>query len=147
MLKIESIFPMINILIADDDVVDRELFSEGMQQTKRQYQLTEVSNGEELLTHLETTTIYPDLIVLDFNMPVKDGRETLKEIKANDKFKHIPVFVLSTSNAKFDVSLAYESGANLFMVKPHNFKSLVEMLSCLLTLLEKYVSFENSIKN
>ncbi len=138
---------MINILIADDDVIDRELFSEGMQQTKKEFNLAEVSNGEELLNHLENTTTYPDMIILDFNMPVKDGRETLKDIKASEKFRHIPVFVLSTSNAKFDVSLAYEFGANLFMVKPHNFKSLVEMLSCLMTLLEKYVSFKHNIKN
>lgn len=138
---------MIHILLADDDAVDRELFAEAMQQTKKSFILTEASNGEEVLNQLNNATSLPDIIILDLNMPVKDGRETLKEIKHIDKLKHIPVFVLSTSNAKFDITLAYEFGANLFMVKPHNFKSLTELLGCLITLLEKYVSFESSIKN
>jgi CheY-like chemotaxis protein len=130
----------LSILLADDDPVDRELFIEGMQETGWKFQVKEVENGEELLAHLMSVAKYPDLIILDLNMPVKDGRETLKELKNNELFRHIPVFILSTSSARFDVELACATGANLFLVKPHGFKEIVEMLNSLFTLFGKYVA-------
>lgn len=128
------------ILLADDDPVDRELFIEGMQETGWNFRVHEVENGEDVLAFLATGATHPDLIILDLNMPVKDGRETLKELKKNERFHHIPVFILSTSNARFDVELACSTGANLFLVKPHGFKEIVEMLNCLFTLFGKYVA-------
>ncbi|MEJ0034260.1 MAG: response regulator [Bacteroidota bacterium] len=71
----------VHLLLADDDAVDRELFSEALKSTRVKYKLDEVSGGEEVFTHLGTSNDKPDLIVLDLNMPVKDGRETLKELK------------------------------------------------------------------
>jgi CheY-like chemotaxis protein len=133
-------FKELSILLADDDPVDRELFIEGMNETGFKFQVTEVENGEELLQHLSQSATLPHLIILDLNMPVKDGRETLKELKKSEKFRHIPVFILSTSNAKFDVELACDVGANLFLVKPHGYKEIVEMLNCLFTLFGKYVA-------
>jgi CheY-like chemotaxis protein len=128
------------ILLADDDPVDRELFIEAMHETGWEFRVQEVENGEEVLAFLAAATKHPDLIILDLNMPVKDGRETLKELKRNDRFHHIPVFVLSTSSARFDVELACNTGANLFLVKPHGYKEIVEMLNCLFTLFGKYVA-------
>jgi len=130
----------LSILLADDDPVDRELFIEGMNDTGYQFNVTEVENGEELIQHLSTSASLPDLIILDLNMPVKDGRETLKELKTSERFRHIPVFILSTSNARFDVELACNTGANLFLVKPHGYKEIVEMLNSLFTLFGKYVA-------
>jgi CheY-like chemotaxis protein len=130
----------LSILLADDDPVDRELFIEGMNDTGTKFKVDEVENGEELLKHLSTTKYLPDLIILDLNMPVKDGRETLRELKSSEAYRHIPVFVLSTSNARFDVELAIHTGANLFLVKPHGYKEIVEMLSNLFTLFSKYVA-------
>ena len=130
----------LSILLADDDPVDRELFIEGMTETGARFKVAEVENGEELLHHLSTTPPLPDFIILDLNMPVKDGRETLKELKRSEAFRHIPVFILSTSNARFDVELACHTGANLFLVKPHGYKEIVEMLQHLFLLFSKYVA-------
>ena len=131
----------IQILLADDDAVDRELFSEALKSTRVKYRLNEVPGGEEVFTHLNAHNEKPDLIILDLNMPVKDGRETLKELKANKNFKFIPVVILSTSNSHFDVLFSYDNGASLFLTKPHSFHDLVEMLDLLLSLSSKYVSF------
>lgn len=130
----------LSILLADDDPVDRELFIEGMNDTGFQFNVKEVENGEELIQYLSAADSLPDLIILDLNMPVKDGRETLKELKTSERFRHIPVFILSTSNARFDVELACNTGANLFLVKPHGYKEIVEMLNSLFTLFGKYVA-------
>jgi CheY-like chemotaxis protein len=130
----------LSILLADDDPVDRELFIEGMNETGQRFSVDEVENGEELLSRLASVERLPDLIILDLNMPVKDGRETLKELKSSNAYRHIPVFILSTSNARFDVELACNTGANLFLVKPHGYKEIVEMLSNLFTLFSKYVA-------
>lgn len=130
----------LTILLADDDPVDRELFIEGMNDTGARFQVEEVENGEELLQRLSNGKPLPDLIILDLNMPVKDGRETLKELKTSEAYRHIPVFILSTSNARFDVELACQTGANLFLVKPHGYKEIVEMLTSLFTLFGKYVA-------
>jgi CheY-like chemotaxis protein len=134
----------IQILLADDDAVDRELFSEALKSTRVKFRLEEVQGGEEVFTHLNSTSVKPDLIVLDLNMPVKDGRETLKELKANKNFKYIPVIILSTSNSHFDVLFSYDNGASLFLTKPHSFHDLVEMLDLLLSLSSKYISFANN---
>jgi CheY-like chemotaxis protein len=131
----------IQILLADDDAVDRELFSEALKSTQVKFKLDEVPGGEEVFTHLNSNAQRPDLIILDLNMPVKDGRETLRELKANKNFKYIPVIILSTSNSHFDIRYSYDSGASLFLTKPHSFPDLVDMLRVLLTLTSKYVSF------
>jgi CheY-like chemotaxis protein len=132
---------IIQILLADDDAVDRELFSEALKSTQVKCKLDEVPGGEEVFAHLNSSIEKPDLIILDLNMPVKDGRETLRELKANKNFKCIPVIILSTSNSHFDIRHSYDYGASLFLTKPHSFQDLVEMLRHLLSLSSKYVSF------
>jgi len=134
----------IEILLADDDAIDRELFSEALKSTRVKHKLIEVDAGDEVIAHLTNIVQKPDLIILDLNMPVKDGRETLRELKANSNFKYIPVIILSTSNSHFDVRYSYDHGASLFLTKPHSFHDLVEMLDVLLTLSSKYVSFAHS---
>ena len=131
----------LNILLVDDDAVDRELFREALLKTSIKCVLNEASGGEEAIRFLENQGGVPALIVLDLNMPLKDGRQTLKEIKASKDFKHIPVVVLSTSNSYFDVLQSYEAGASLFLEKPHDFNDLTDMLLHLLSLTGKYASF------
>lgn len=132
---------ILHVLLVDDDSVDRELFIDAINLASKRYQVSEASNGEDALEflnhHIENL---PDVIILDLNMPVKDGRETLKEIKGHKIFKSIPVCIMSTSSAHFDIVNAYDAGANLFLVKPLGFKELIEMLSSLLTLFSKYVT-------
>ena len=129
---------VLHILLADDDAIDRELFIEGVAKTGVTFTIREASNGIEVMDMLSGGN-YPHMIFLDLNMPLKDGRETLKEIKQSSQLRHIPVFILSTSNAIPDVSLAYSLGANLFIVKPDNFSVLVQLLQTLLGIINKYL--------
>lgn len=131
----------LRLLLADDDAVDRELFIEACQEAGARYLIDEVANGQEVLDYLERGGPLPDVVLLDFNMPVKDGRETLRDLKADSRYRHIPVFVMSTSDAHFDVTLAYNLGANLFLVKPHDFRNLTELARYLFTICDKYAVF------
>lgn len=132
-----------DILLVDDDALDRELFVDAINLVGKAYNVIEAENGEKALEYLHSSATLPQLIILDLNMPVKDGRETLKELKTHNRFKSIPVCIMSTSSAPFDISNAYEKGANLFLVKPLDFKLLIEMSSSLLTLFGKYVTLPN----
>jgi CheY-like chemotaxis protein len=132
---------IIDIFLADDDSVDRELFSEALGATGLPYTLQEATNGIELLVSVRGADRLPDLVFLDLNMPLMDGRAALKELKADDALKSIPIIMFSTSSASFDVREAYHGGANLFMSKPHDFNELVELLTLILRLGSKYVSF------
>jgi CheY-like chemotaxis protein len=134
-----------DILLIDDDILDRELFVDAINLVGKGYNIIEAGNGQEALDYLTSAHRLPQLIILDLNMPVKDGRSTLKELKINKQFKSIPVCIMSTSSAAFDVSNSYENGANLFLVKPMDFKLLIEMLSSLLTLFNKYVTLPNFV--
>jgi CheY-like chemotaxis protein len=132
----------LHILLVDDDAVDRELFIDALNPGEKNCLVSEASNGQEALNYLAANPL-PDLMILDLNMPVKDGRQTLKELKAHPVYKTLPVCILSTSSAQFDVLNAYDQGANLFLVKPHDYRELIEMLTNLLTLFGKYVALAN----
>lgn len=131
---------MLQILLVDDDATDRELFIDAMNMKEKKYGFTEASNGQEAIDYLKASDRLPDLVVLDLNMPVKDGRETLRDIRADKNLKSIPVCIFTTSSAHFDVLNAYEAGANLFLVKPLDFKQLIDMISNLLMLFDKYIT-------
>jgi two-component system, chemotaxis family, response regulator Rcp1 len=132
--------PKLRLLLVDDDATDRELFIDAISMIGKNYEVSESSDGEEALHYLTTCEMLPHLVILDLNMPVKDGRATLKEIKSHSILKSIPVCIMSTSSAHFDVENAYSNGANLFLVKPFEFKELLEMLNSLLNLFHKYVT-------
>ncbi len=132
------------ILLVDDDATDRELFVDAINLAGKRYKVSEAANGKEALHFLQNASKLPDLIILDLNMPVMDGRDTLKHLKEHETFKRIPVCIMSTSSAHFDILNAYQIGASLFLVKPFDFKELIEMLSSLLTLFSKYVTLASS---
>jgi CheY-like chemotaxis protein len=133
----------VKLWVVDDDRLDRELLVEALDVTGLPYQVQEFENGKEVVDHLTACQItdFPNFILLDLNMPVMDGRETLKLIKDSEQFKIIPVFVLSTSNARQDIYSSYQTGANLFFVKPVSFTDLRNTLKNLLSL------FHNSVAN
>ncbi len=126
----------ISILMADDDEDDCMLAREALTESNLQHQLYVVKDGEELMDYLyrrgkytnSENTVSPGLILLDLNMPKKDGREALKEIKSNPNFRHIPVVILTTSKAEEDIQLSYYLGANSFIIKPVTFASLIEVM-------------------
>jgi CheY-like chemotaxis protein len=134
----------IRLVLADDDSVDRELFSTALSETGLRYTLAETKDGLDLLNYLRNHTDQPDLIFLDLNMPRKDGREALRELKADVTLKTIPVIMLSTSSAPFDVDECYRSGANFFLSKPDDYHALVDMLTHLLLLSARYISFSRT---
>lgn len=129
----------ISILIADDDADDRELIKAAFDENSTQHQLNFVENGEELLFYLrrkgqyadETLHPFPQIILLDLNMPKKDGREALKEIKTDPSFKSIPVIILTTSMEEKDIANSYELGVNSYIIKPVTYAGLVEVTSVL----------------
>lgn len=126
----------ITILLADDDEEDRMLAREALSESRVVNDLRCVQDGEELLEYLFRTGRYsdpesapmPGLILLDLNMPKKDGREALREIKANPDLRRIPVIVLTTSKAEEDIYRTYDLGANSFITKPVAFNSLVAVM-------------------
>ena len=127
------------ILMADDDDDDRLLARDALSESKIQGDLQFVENGEQLMDYLRRRGKYqdptnaprPGLILLDLNMPLKDGREALREIRADPDLKRIPVIVLTTSNADTDVGSIYDLGANSFISKPFQFEALVNVMKAI----------------
>lgn len=122
-------------MMADDDEDDRLLIKEAFEDCRFEGQLQSVCNGLDLLSRLETTLAergdLPDLILLDLNMPQMDGYEALKKLKENPEFSHIPVVVVTTSDAEEDVKRTYGLGVNAFMTKPKKYEALVEAIRSL----------------
>jgi len=130
---------MISILLADDDPDDRKLTQDAFAENRLANILHCVEDGEELMDYLHRRGKYddllgealPGLILLDLNMPRKDGREALKEIKADPELRRIPIVVLTTSKAEEDIVRTYDLGVNSYVTKPVTFKSLVELVKVL----------------
>jgi chemotaxis family two-component system response regulator Rcp1 len=108
----------IEILLVEDNPADVRLTQEALREGKVKNHLRVARDGEEALTYLRTATTRPDLILLDLNLPRRDGREVLREIKNDDKLKTIPVVVLTTSAAEADILKTYELHANCYITKP-----------------------------
>lgn len=129
----------ITILMAEDDPDDRFLAQEALEEARLANRLCFVHHGEALMDYLYRRGDYaapgvaprPGLILLDLNMPKKDGREALEEIKADPDLRRIPVVVLTTSKAEEDVLRSYDLGVNAYITKPVTFESLVEVMRAL----------------
>ena len=134
------------ILMADDDADDRMLTRDALEESRVLNELRFVEDGEELMEYLTRKGKYadakdsprPGLILLDLNMPKKDGREALKEIKSDPNLRRIPVVIMTTSKAEEDVFRSYDFGASSFITKPVTFDRLVELMR---TLGEYWVEF------
>jgi CheY-like chemotaxis protein len=130
---------MISIVLADDDPDDRKLTQDAFSENRLANEFHAVEDGEELMDYLLRRGKYesmqgdalPGLILLDLNMPRKDGREALKEIKAHPDLRRIPIVVLTTSKAEEDILRSYDLGVNSYVTKPVTFKSLVELIKVL----------------
>jgi two-component system, response regulator len=126
----------ISILVADDDADDRFMIREALLEGRIANELFEVADGEELLDFLRYSGAHatrdgqpqPGLILLDLNMPKKDGRQALKEIKSDPSLRSIPVVVLTTSRAEEDILRTYDLGVSSFITKPVSFDGLVDIM-------------------
>lgn len=129
----------IHVLIADDDPDDCLLIQEAFRESRITNEVHFVHNGEELMDYLHHRQPYqdrqrhprPGLILLDLNMPLKDGREALVEIKADESLRSIPVVVLTTSSAEEDILRSYDCGVNSFITKPVSFRGLLDIVQTL----------------
>jgi chemotaxis family two-component system response regulator Rcp1 len=112
----------LTILLVDDSVSDTRLLKEALKESSLPIQVNVASDGAEALDYLHTVELGlatpPDLIVLDLNLPKKDGREVLVEIKGSPYLKQIPVLVMTSSNADEDVAEVYSLNANCYITKP-----------------------------
>jgi CheY-like chemotaxis protein len=129
----------ITIVMADDDPDDRMLTRDALAESRLANDLHFVEDGEELMDYLRQrgkhadpqSSPRPGLILLDLNMPRKDGREALREIKSDPSLRHIPVVVLTTSKAEEDIYRTYDLGVNSFITKPVTFDGLVDVMRAL----------------
>ena len=127
------------ILIADDDAEDRMLVKDALDEGRLKNDIHFVENGEELVDYLHNRGKFsdkdkfptPGLILLDLNMPKKDGREALREIKNDPHLRLIPVVVLTTSKAEEDILRTYDMGVSSFITKPVTFTALVDVMKTL----------------
>lgn len=118
------------LIIADDDLDDQLLIKDALEHNGIDSQsIAFVENGEDLMDKLnESLQELPSLLLLDLNMPKKDGRETLIELKKHEMFKSIPVIIFSTSSLPEDIKSMYEHGANTFITKPSLYEDLVNIM-------------------
>lgn len=128
------------ILIADDDVDDRLFMDKALRQSGYMQTVKFVEDGEDLMAYLrrekqytEENAPWPNLLILDLNMPKKNGFQALSEIKDDPRLRRLPVVVMTTSSADEDVLKTYNLGVNSFVTKPFNFNRLVEMVGALKT--------------
>ena len=129
----------ITILMADDDSDDRLLTKEAFEASRLANDLRFVEDGVELLDYLHrrgkyadpATSPWPSIILLDLNMPKKDGREVMADIRKDPKFAHIRIIILTTSKAEEDIMRTYDLGATSYITKPVTFDSMVDVVRTL----------------
>ena len=124
---------IVEILLIEDNPGDVRLIKEAFKGSKLINSLHVVGDGVEALAYLKKQGKFvdeplPDLILLDLNLPKKDGRELLAEIKEDQRFKHIPVIVLTSSKAEVDVTKCYKSHANCYIIKPVDMNQFVKIV-------------------
>jgi CheY-like chemotaxis protein len=126
----------IHILLVEDNPGDARLILEALKETRTRNRLSHVANGVQAIEFLRRTgdhtqALRPDLILLDLNLPCKDGREVLAEIKTDGTLRRIPVIILTTSEAEDDIQRAYDLNANCYVAKPVGLEQFIRVIRCL----------------
>ncbi len=126
----------IDILLVEDNPGDVELTLEALEDGKLRNRMHIVDDGEKAIAFLNRRPPYagaprPDLVLLDLNLPRKDGREVLAEIKGDEALRRIPVVILTSSAAESDVLRSYDLGANCYISKPLNLERFLEVVRCI----------------
>jgi len=126
----------VEILLVEDNEADIRLTRESIKEAKIRNILHVARDGEEAINYLYKKEDYkdavtPDLILLDLNLPKKDGREVLEEIKSDEALSHIPVVILTTSEAEKDIVKSYKLHANCYVTKPMGIDQFVEVIKAI----------------
>lgn len=130
---------LLNIVLADDDPDDRLFFKEAIDEIKIRTKLSLFNDGKQLMDYLMLSNIVlPEVIFLDLNMPIKNGMECLKEIRANPKLRELCVAIYSTSSSEEDIEETFVKGANIYINKPTSFNALKKAIEKVLKLNWQY---------
>lgn len=123
--------PPFTILLVEDDMDDIMLLKVALHDNKIPFKMEVIMEGDKVDSYLEEATELPHIIVLDFNLPKKHGREILRDIKTDQRYSHIPVVVLTTSSSKEDIDYSYQHGASHFITKPTSVSGFNEAVGIL----------------
>jgi CheY-like chemotaxis protein len=118
----------IHVLLADDDPDDRLIFANALKEIKMNTHIDMVKNGKELMEYLSRNATLPDIVFLDLNMPGKDGKECLNELRENERLKELCIGIYTISRAETDIEQARSVGAAFYVSKPSNFYELKKTL-------------------
>lgn len=118
----------LNVLFVDDDSDESYLFNEALEQAGLTITLNRATNGNNLISYLHTNQTIPDLVIMDINMPYKDGVEALTEIRNDPRFAKLPLVIYSTNKNEKSINSCYEKGANLFVIKPNDFDGMLRVV-------------------
>ena len=127
---------MVHVLLVEDDPGDTELTKAALGDAKLNLDLVVVDDGEKAIAYLRKELPYagvptPDVVILDLNLPRKDGRQVLAEIKQDPALSDIPIVILTTSDAEEDVARSYAAGANCYVTKPMGFPEFSKVVHCI----------------
>ena len=141
----------VEILLVEDNDGDVGLVEEVLEEAKIRNVIHVVSDGEEAILFLNGEGKFsgsprPDIILLDLNLPKKDGREVLKEIKENDSLKNIPIVILTTSGAEKDILKSYDLHANAYITKPLDFDQFIMVIKSIANFWIEIVKLPTKIK-
>jgi two-component system, response regulator len=130
----QFLYNQLSIFIADDDEDDVFLVKRAFNEVAADINLKHFSDGIQLLQELKNYSHHlPCLVLLDLNMPVLDGRQTLLKIRQDQNFDNLPVIIFSTSNHQLEKNQCYENGANFYFTKPNKFSNYIEIIKTLKT--------------
>lgn len=118
---------VLKILFVDDDSDESYLFNEALEQSELPIQLSRAHDGNQLLQVLKSD-VHPDIILVDLNMPYKDGLQALREIRSNEAYKNIFIIIYSITGDKNSIRIAYDIGADLYLIKPEDFDGMLSVV-------------------
>jgi CheY-like chemotaxis protein len=124
---------LLKILLVEDDPDDVDLLREALYDNNVLYEMDIIKDGGLVAPYLQKCTSYPDIIVLDFNLPRVHGRDLMKLIKQTYNFKNIPLYILTTSSAQKDIDYAYREGASKYLIKPTTVQGINDVISILIS--------------
>ena len=129
----------LNILLIEDDQDDIDLMQDTLNDNGVDFTLEVIKQGDRVIPYLEMCQSFPDIILLDLNLPKMHGREILERIRSAPDFKNIPVAILTTSSSREDIQFCLKAGANAFLTKPSTVDGFNETIAAILELAAKKV--------